>query len=273
MCYGRFLRSSKTTLPRLIVTESATIGGDLYFVGSISIIAGSGIAFDGRTISNTNISGTVAGVIAIDNESGSLKIITNNGLGYEHAGGTLYISNIATVSPGPGILINNGTLVNDGTLVSGPNTEIDQGTVGVIQSPTFNNVTTSGHVWQQGRNRQYYQNLNYATTTSSSPVDIGSVVITPEFSGHIVIDVAMRTNNETNNAGVNTYLYVNDSTLITEVYYTHMPLTTNEAALPFHYELTGQSTITPLVIGMKHSTAGIGGTVISRIFGLIAEEI
>lgn len=135
----------------------------------------------------------------------------------------------------------------------------------------YDNVVTGGYIWQQGRNRAYYQNLNYSTLASATPSDIGSVTIAPLFSGHIIIDASVRSNNNVVNNGIYVYLYAGTSTLIRETYQSE-PVAGNEMAFPVHYELKNQQLYSTLIIGIKHAVVS-SGAVVSRVIGLIAEEI
>lgn len=133
------------------------------------------------------------------------------------------------------------------------------------------NWATFGYVNQVGRNREYFSNLNTATLASSTPADIGSVTLSPKYSGHIMIDASVRSNNRTVNDGIYMYLYANTSTLLMETYQAE-PVAGNEMAFPMHYELMNQDIGGKLIIGLKHATDG-GGAVISRVINLSAEEI
>jgi hypothetical protein len=82
------------TIPNdLTVLDSASISQDILYSGSINLVAGSGIAFDGKTITSTVTSQVLAA--------------------------------------GPGIQISNSTIVNIGTLIPGSNVLINSGSIGV----------------------------------------------------------------------------------------------------------------------------------------------
>lgn len=83
------------TIPNdLTVLNSASVSGNVLYSGSINIIPGSGIAFDGKTITST-------------------------------------ISGISTLIAGPGIAYSSGTITNIGTLAPGANVIINSGSLGV----------------------------------------------------------------------------------------------------------------------------------------------
>lgn len=84
------------TIPsNLTVQQSASVLENILYSGSINLIPGPGIAFDGRTITNI---GTVAA---------------------------------GTIQAGPGVTFVGATLVNTGTLAPGENVLINSGSVGV----------------------------------------------------------------------------------------------------------------------------------------------
>lgn len=132
-------------------------------------------------------------------------------------------------------------------------------------------LVTGGYIWQQGRNRDYYQNLDYATTTSLTPVPVGSVTMIPKYSGHIVIDSYLRANNNATNQGVGEHIVANGSTLINE-HYESEPVAGNEQAFALHYELSDQPLSSTIVIVIEHHVIG-SGEAITKVISLVAEEI
>ena len=132
----------------LVVGQSASINQDVLFSGSISLVAGSGIAFDGRTISNTAASASIAGVAQINGQTGTVLLNAGPGMSINTAGGTINVVNAGTITPGVNVILNSGTLsvplsagpglnfssgtfTNIATLVPGVNVLISSGSIGV----------------------------------------------------------------------------------------------------------------------------------------------
>ena len=121
------------------------------------------------------------------------------------------------------------------------------------------------------RSLAFEQNLTAQTTTSTSPVSISTLSITPAVSGNIHITIFVRGSNNTLGDGITIGLY-NSSTLIYAETYTQEGLASNEHTFVIGDYLTNQpiGTIINLSIQMNAVT---GGTASAKIVEFMAAEL
>ena len=129
-----------------------------------------------------------------------------------------------------------------------------------------------------GTSRNYMQNLTAQTTTSTTPVSIGSTNVIAQISGRVKIDVVVRGNNNTLSDGITVSLYAGASsgaltTLIDSETYTQEGAASNSHTFVIHYEQTG------IAVGGVSEYYSIainsitGGTASAKIIAFILEEV
>ena len=126
-------------------------------------------------------------------------------------------------------------------------------------------------------NRRYYQDLTAVTTTSTSAVVItgAGVAITPNSSGYIIADAAVRASNDTLTDGVVVSLYSGDgpgviTNLLDSETYTQEGLAGNEHTFHLHYE-----SYEPIGTAVYYSlafNAVTGGTASAKVDKLAVAE-
>ena len=114
------------------------------------------------------------------------------------------------------------------------------------------------------------QNLTAQTTTSTTPVNFGSVTITPLVTGDIKITLVVRGSNNTIGDGITIGLY-NGSTLLLSETYTQEGLASNEHSFVLSFYLTGQTLNQSITINTMFS-AVTGGTASAKLIELTAVE-
>ena len=118
---------------------------------------------------------------------------------------------------------------------------------------------------------QFLQNLTAQTTTSATPVSIGSISITPAVSGTIHVTAIVRGSNNTLADGTTVGLY-NGSTLLVSETYTQEGLASNEHTFALAALLTGQAVGTAITLSLQIN-AVTGGTASAKIIELIGVEL
>ena len=140
------------------------------------------------------------------------------------------------------------------------------------------NVTMKGWAYVKGKNRTYQQNLTAATTTSTSAVIVNtSNAITPSFSGYIVVNAVLISNNNTIGDGVTVSLYQGASsgaltTLLCSDTYTQEGLASNDHTFVLHYELSSQTVGTATYLSVAQN-AVTGGTASTKIMSFSVQEV
>ena len=140
------------------------------------------------------------------------------------------------------------------------------------------NLTTSGWAYVKGKNRTYQQNLTAATTTSTSAVIVNtSNAITPAFSGYLVVNAVLISNNNTLADGVTVSLYQGASsgaltTLLCSDTYTQEGLASNDHTFVLHYELSSQTVGTATYLSVAQN-AVTGGTASTKIMSFSVQEV
>jgi hypothetical protein len=156
-------------------------------------------------------------------------------------------------------------------------------TLSVTGDTTASNITTSGWIYQQGRNRVYYQNL-WASDTNlldSNPVGsqvLKSLEIIPKFSGHIIIDAQTLVSNTVGGDITYTTLWSGSTSgakttnLITNGMI--IRIANQYLSSPLHYELTDQPIGTPIYISLAYGGAEANtGDAEIIVVSFIVEEI
>lgn len=118
---------------------------------------------------------------------------------------------------------------------------------------------------------EFAQNLTAQTTTSTTPVSISSLSITPAVSGNILINVIVRGSNNTLGDGITVGLY-NGTTLIYAETYTQEGLASNEHTFVLAAYLTSQTIGTALSLSIQIN-AVTGGTASAKIVEFMGAEI
>lgn len=124
-------------------------------------------------------------------------------------------------------------------------------------------------------NRQYIQNLTAQTTTSTSPVSIGSVPIIPLGTNPILISAIVRGSNNTVGDGITVSLYSGTTSgaltnLLDSETYTQEGVASNEHTFNLYYEATQtQGTTTYYSIAINSIT---GGTASAKLVKLAVAE-
>ena len=114
------------------------------------------------------------------------------------------------------------------------------------------------------------QNLTAQTTTSTTPINFGSINITPLITGNIKITMVVRGSNNTLADGITVGLY-NGSTLLLSETYTQEGLASNEHSFVLSYYLTGQTLNQSITINAMFN-AVTGGTASVKLIELSAVE-
>jgi len=130
------------------------------------------------------------------------------------------------------------------------------------------------------RNMNFLQNLTAQTTTSTTPVQIGSISLQPKFSGRVHVRLVVRGSNNTVADGITVGLY-NGSTLIDSETYTESTAGV-ETTFVMEYDsgIFVNGVLQPegsLTIGTTYTfsaqiSAVTGGTASAKIIALEAEE-
>ena len=150
------------------------------------------------------------------------------------------------------------------------NLQVNGITVATLDSS--GNFTNNGWVYAKGKNRLYQQNLVASSTTSTTPVLLGTEFsFTPESSGYVIITAMIRVNNNTLNDGVTVSL-LNGTTILDSETYTQEGLASNSHTMVLHYELSGQSIGTAISISLNFN-AVTGGTASAKITAFDVKEI
>lgn len=184
---------------------------------------------------------------------------------------------------------DNTTIIlnSEGDLSVNPSLSIDSltlsDTLSVTGDTTASNITTSGWIYQQGRNRVYYQNL-WASDTNlldSNPVGsqvLKSLEIIPKFSGHIIIDAQTLVSNTVGGDITYTTLWSGSTSgakttnLITNGMI--IRIANQYLSSPLHYELTDQPIGTPIYISLAYGGAEANtGDAEIIVVSFIVEEI
>ena len=118
---------------------------------------------------------------------------------------------------------------------------------------------------------EYLQNLTAQTTTSTTPVSIGSITITPLITGNILIDALIYANNNTLGDGITVGIY-NGSTLLSSQTYTQEGSVANYSTIPISAYLTGLTLQTAITISIQIN-AVTGGTAAAQIIVLNGREV
>jgi hypothetical protein len=207
------------------------------------------------------------------NSEGDLSVNPSLSIDSLTLSGTI-IANSFKLSNGSSIYIppDNTTIIlnSEGDLSVNPSLSIDSltlsDTLSVTGDTTASNITTSGWIYQQGRNRVYYQKLESSSTNLiGSPPPVGSQVlksleIIPKFSGHIIIDAQTLISNTVSGDATFTTLWTGSTSgAQTTCLIFNSPMIISYAdeyvSSPLHYELTDQPIGTPIYISL-----GYGGT-------------
>ena len=124
-------------------------------------------------------------------------------------------------------------------------------------------------------NRQYTQNLTAQTTTSTTPVSIGSLGITPLGTNPILINAIVRGSNNTLSDGIVVSLYSGSTSgaltnLLDSETYTQEGVASNEHTFDIYYQATQtQGTLTYYTIAINSVT---GGTASAKLVKLAVAE-
>jgi hypothetical protein len=201
------------------------------------------------------------------------------------------IANSFKLSNGSSISIppDNTTIIlnSEGDLSVNPSLSIDSltlsDTLSVTGDTTASNITTSGWIYQQGRNRVYYQNLNSSSTNSAEGAPYGPVLksleIIPKFSGHIIIDAQTLISNTVSGDGTFTTLWTGSTSgAQTTCLILNSPriisIADEYVSSPLHYELTDQPIGTPIYISLGYGgSQGNTGDAEIIVVSFIVEEI
>lgn len=118
---------------------------------------------------------------------------------------------------------------------------------------------------------EYLQNLTAQTTTSTTPVSIGSISITPLITGNILISAFIYAQNNTLGDGITVGIY-NGSTLLSSQTYTQEGSVANYSTIPISAYLTGLTLQTAITISIQIN-AVTGGTAGAQIIMLTGREV
>lgn len=158
--------------------------------------------------------------------------------------------------------INNNELAH----TSYPNLEINSGSVvsPSVLSPTGYNLVVIKAPQTQS------QNLTAQTTTSTSPVNFGSINITPLVTGNVRIFLIVRGSNNTIGDGTVVGLY-NGSTLLVSETYTQEGLASNEHSFVLSSYLLNQTLNQQITLNAMFNSV-TGGTASVKLIELSAVE-
>lgn len=158
------------------------------------------------------------------------------------------------------------------TLTSLTSGQASVGTLTASSTINGNDILLTGYLSQKTPNRVFQQNLTATTTTSLTAVTLGSNnLITPNYSGHLLIGATVRCSNNTLADGV-TISLLNGSTVLDTETYTQEGLASNEHTITLYAELTGQTVGTQLTFSLNFN-AVTGGTASAKIVSFIVEEL
>ena len=187
----------------------------------------------------------------------------------------LLASNPSNIGPASYTLVLNGTSLSN----SSSGLEINLANANTwTATQTFENVITTGWVWEKGRNRSYYNNPGFATTTSTTNSVVYSTYIIPQSSGHITINIGIVC--FTNNAS---YDFINRvysgassgalTNLLTSNNYNNNNFETLPTFFYLSWELLNQTLNTELYITLTQTISNSLATAYCSIVFFILEEI
>ena len=139
------------------------------------------------------------------------------------------------------------------------------------------NVTVEGWAWIKGTNSAYTNLLTAATSTSTTPVLLGSsLAITPKFSGNVYIIAMVRGNNNTIGDGTTIGLFKGATsgaltTLMDSETYLQVGFASSHSFL-FYLVVTGLTVGTTYYFSLSFD-AVTGGTASAKIAGFSVEEV